>query len=746
MKDKKSRAGIRRALHAMAVLPAAVSGVGLSVPPAHAQGALEEIIVTAQRRDEVLRDVPVSVAVFSPESLAGSGVSGTTGLPALVPSIQLVRSGPSAMFYVRGVGNSSAGTGEEGANAFYVDNVFIADLKQTALKFNNIERVEVLKGPQGTLFGRNSSGGLVNVITREPGRQFEAKVNVGVANYETYTAQAYVAGPVTDTLSADIALTMTDQQEGWGRDQVTGKDVRLGWDWGVRSKWVWLPDDSTRVTLAGEYAKSSDNFSTAFRLAPGSVSTGGILPPADPYGTNTPDEQFSDMKLWGLNLTAEFDLTWAMLTSITGIRENRNHSGFDADTGPLKPAAGMDLAYIELRDTATSYQQEFRLASESDGPWSWQTGLFLLYTEAELHPQTSTGLAFASAPLITGGQNSVFSTLETTSYALFGELSHELTDSTLLTAGLRYTRDRLDFEGEQIPLQITMPNPTAPFSVDDSVTETEPTWRLSIRQDLTESINVYASYNRGFKSGTYSMSNITVAPVRPQTIDAYEVGIKSLLLDDRLRLNLSLFQYEISDYQVRATSGSSPVAILLNAAEVEVRGVEVEFEAAPLDNLRLYGSATWLDSEFTDFPNAPLTHLSPASCAAGGSTGAPTGGTTTCFGSATGNDTPLAPRFAGNVGASYTLLMGAAGELELSAIYSYNDGYYFEPDNRLEQPAFSTLNASVAWSPTPHWAVELWGRNLENETWYVSKLATSLADLSAPAAPRTYGVNFKYTY
>ncbi len=738
--------GHKHNCYVAALLPAAALGIGLAAPVVHAQGALEEVIVTAQRRDEVLRDVPVSVAVFSPESLASSGVSGTEGLPALVPSVQLVRSGPSAMFYVRGVGNSSAGTGEEGTNAFYVDNVFIADLKQTALKFNNVERVEVLKGPQGTLFGRNSSGGLVNVITREPGRDFEARINVGIANYETHTAQAYLAGPLTDTLSADVALTTTNQQQGWGRDQVTGKDVRLGWDWGVRSKWVWLPDDATRVTLTGEYAKSSDNFSTAFRLAPGSVSTGGIRPPADPYDTNTPDEQFSDMALWGMNLTAEFDLQWAMLTSITGVRENKNHSAFDADTGPLKPAFGMDLARIELRDTATSYQQEFRLASESDGPWSWQTGLFLLYTEAELHPQTSTGLAFASAPLITGGQNSVFSTLETTSAALFGELSYELTDSTLLTAGLRYTRDKLDFNGKQIPLPSPLPNPTAPFSIDDSTTETEPTWRLSIRQDITENINVYASYNRGFKSGTYSMSNIVVAPVRPQTIDAYEVGIKSLLLDSRLRLNLAAFQYEISDYQVRATSGSSPVAILLNAAEVDVNGVEIEFEVAPVEALRLYGSATWLDSEFADFPNAPLTWLSPANCAAGGSTGAPSGGTTTCFGSAAGNDTPLAPRFAGNVGMSYTLLVGASGELELSAMYSYNDGYYFEPDNRLEQPAFSTLNASVAWRPTPHWAVELWGRNLENETYYVSKLATSLADLSAPAAPRTYGVNFKYTY
>lgn len=739
-----NRKRMNYALQAAVVLPAAVLGLPTHVFAADAKGTLDEVIVTAQRRAENLQNVPISVAAFSQEALASSGVTGTGGLPQLVPSVQMVTSGPSTNFYVRGVGNSSSGTGEEGTNAFYVDGVFIADLKQTAMKFNNIERVEVLKGPQGTLFGRNSSGGLVNVITHEPGDKVEAKVNVGFANYQTYTTQAYLAGPVSDTVSADIALTSTDQKDGWGQDQITGKDVRLGWDWGARSKWVWRPSDATKITIGGEYAKSSGNFTTAFRLAPGSVGTAGSRPPADTYDTNTPSEQFTHMELWGLNLTAEFDMDWATLTSITGARENKNHSAFDADTGPVK-VSGMDLAYIDLRDKAQSFQEELRLASNSDGPLSWQTGLFLLHSKATLHPQTSLGLAFASAPAITGGENSVFSTLDTTSYAAFGEASYALATGTTLTGGLRYTHDNLDFKGEQIPIAGPFPNPTQPFSVSDSVTTEEPTYRLALRQDITENLNVYASYNRGFKSGTYSMSNIVVAPVQPQTINAYEVGMKSELLDKRLRLNLAAFKYDISDYQVRATSPSSPVAILLNAAEVDVHGFELEFEAAATDNLRLFGAATWLDSTFADFPAAPLTYLRPANCTQG-STGAPTGGAISCTGSAKGNDTPLAPKFAGNLGATYNLSMGDTGNVDFSVMYNYNDGYYFEPDNRLEQPAFSTVNASVAYRPTQNWAVELWGRNLENKAYYVSKLSTSLADLSAPAAPRTYGVNVKYNY
>lgn len=750
MKQKNGK-GLTRVFHAAAVLPTAVLGVGLgaAAPPAHAQGALEEVIVTAQRREESLQDVPISVAAFSQEALERSGVNATIGLPQLVPSVQLVRSGPSAMFFVRGVGNSSGGTGEEGTNAFYVDGVFLPDVKQTALKFNNIERIEVLKGPQGTLFGRNSSGGLVNVITHEPGEKVEAKLNLGVANYETYTSQAYLAGPLADTLSADIALTGTDQGEGWGKDQITADDVGSGWDWGLRSKWVWRPGDRTKITVAGEYAESSDDFTTAFRLAPGSLGIFGTLPPADPYDTNTPEDQFTDMESWGLTLTAEFDLDWATLTSITGARKNENHSGFDADTGPAQ-LGGRDLAYIEVEDSAQSLQEELRLASNSDGRLSWQTGLFFLSTEAELDPQTSTGFAFVSNPdPRAGGENSVFSTLDTTSYAAFGEVSYDLTASTILTAGVRYTHDKLEFEAEQVPIGA---NPRPPLFVDDSVTTEEPTYRLALQQDISEDLGFYASYNRGFKSGTYSMSSILVEPVEPQKIDAYEVGMKSQLLDNRLRLNLAAFRYEIDEYQVRSATGASPTAILLNAAEVEIDGLELEFEAAPVDNLRLFGAVTWLDAEFSDFPFAPFTYPRPAVCTPGGpapgmSTGAPTGGLTTCIGSAKGNDTPLAPEYAGNLGATYTLAMGSAGEMEFSVLYTYNDGYYFEADNRLEQPDFSTVNASISYRPTPNWAVELWGRNLDDETYYVQKLAlSSLGDNGIPAAPRTYGLNLKYTY
>ena len=726
-------------------MPAVIAALACVMPTAsfaqtdhtvRSRAVLEEVVVTAQRRQENLQEVPIAVIALGAETLASAGVDATVSLPELVPSVQLVRSGPSAMFFMRGVGNTSGGTGEEGANAIYVDGVYIADMKTSALKFNNIERVEVLRGPQGTLFGRNSSGGLINVITRTPGSEFEAQVNVGAANYDSYSSQLYVAGPLSDTLSADIAFTGTDQNDGWGRNALDGREVGLGWDWAVRSKWVWEPTADARFILAGGYGKESTDFSSAFRLAPGSVAAGGIHAQADAYDSNSNNHQFTDQRNKDLALTMEFDLHWATLTSITGYRDNTTHSSLDPDLTPLP------LTHIDLRSSITTFQEELRLASTTDGSLSWQTGVFFLNSTARLSPQQITGAAFG-AP---GIGNAVYSKLELNSYAAFGELTYTLTPSTQLTAGVRYTRDETDFNGRQVPVG----GPGTTVYRDDSMNAGKTTYRLALRQDITDNVNVYASYNRGFKAGTYSMSALGSDPVSPQEIDAFEVGLKSELFDSRVRLNGAAFYYEISDYQVRAATEVGATAQLLNAAEVEIRGFELELEAAPTEHLHLFAAATWLDTKFSKFPFAPHTYPNPASCAPGGTTpgvvsGAPSGGAITCIGSAKGNDTPLAPDFAGNIGGTYTIPL-ATGEVRLSASYSYNDGYYFEVDNRLHQPSYGTLNASVVYEPNQHWSVELWGRNLEDETYYIQKLGSALGDVAVAATPRTYGINFRYNY
>ncbi|HMO67631.1 MAG TPA: TonB-dependent receptor, partial [Novosphingobium sp.] len=265
-------------LAAMAVLAPASAALAQE---SESSGGLSEIIVTAQRRQENLQEVPIAVTAVTAQSLAETGIDATRDLPQVIPSVQFTRSGPSGLFFVRGVGTTNAAAGEEGANAVYVDGVYMADLGQTINYFNNIERIEVLKGPQGTLFGRNATGGLIHVITREPGDELEVDAEFGYANYETVQARAYIAAPLAQGLAADIAVVKHHQNNGWGRNLTAGTKNKFQTYWGVRSKVVAEPSDSVKFVLAGDYLRNKDN-PVGWRIADGTIGTGLNRGPGGP--------------------------------------------------------------------------------------------------------------------------------------------------------------------------------------------------------------------------------------------------------------------------------------------------------------------------------------------------------------------------------------------------------------------------------------------------------------------------------
>lgn len=714
-----------------------------------AQFRLEEVIVTAQRQAERLQDVPIAVVSLGAEALANRGVTSTMSLPEAVPGVQFQGSGGSNIFFVRGVGNTNAGIGEEGSNAFYVDGVYMPDLLQSAMRFNNIERVEVLKGPQGTLFGRNSSGGLVHVITKEPGDEFNVDVTVGYANYDKLSTQAYVAGPLSETVSADFALAAADQRDGWGKNQLTGADVAQEKYWGARSKVVWRPSNSLKITAAGEYFDLDETPYSNYFIAPG--TRGMTLNPMDPNtpAPESPDNGFDTTatgrsstayKVYGGSLTAEIDLGWSSLTSITTYRKLKaDDNAVDVDAGPYA------LLEIALNSETEAYQQEIRLASTGTDPLSWQVGLFYLHSTAEVLPQTITGQALLAQPpqgWIAGTRDVVKQTTE--SLAGFGEVGYALTPQTQITLGIRYTYDDRDLDGSQelIPGPAALV-PLPGTSIRRSATDKKTTYRLAVRHDLSDNISMYASYNRGFKSGLFSMNAAPWLPVDPQTTDAYEIGLKSSLLDDRLRINLAAFHYKIDDYQVRASSDTN-TQLLLNAAEVEVNGFELDFEAMLSERISLFGAVTVLDSEFSSFPNVPVFSPRPV-LQIPGIGEVIIGGNVASTVDGTGNDTPMAPRYAGNIGAMYRMPV-RNGTVLATAQYSYNDGYYFAPDNRQRQKSFGLLNMSLTYEMVNNWSLELWGRNLTDEKHYSTQLASEFSDWVVRAAPRTYGVNVRYQY
>ena len=770
------------ALVCAAAVLAPVAAIAQEAAAEASQGGLSEIVVTAQRRAENLQAVPIAVSAMTSATLENTGIDATRDLPQVIPSVQFTRSGPSGLFFVRGVGTTNAAAGEEGANAVYVDGVYMADLGQTINYFNNLERIEVLKGPQGTLFGRNATGGLIHIITREPGDEYTLDGEIGFANYKTVQARAYVAGPITDTISADLAVTRFHQNDGWGRNLTRGDKNFIQSYGGARSKIVARPTDGIKLTLAGDYFKNRDN-PIGWRIADDTIGTGGCRGPgaptttvtcprpavADNHDTTANDFALTTQEIWGTSLTGEFDLGFASLTSITAYRETQTHSDFDVDGGPLP------LIRIQYASGVQSFQQELRLASNDTEPFAWQIGAFYLNTEAT-NDSFFSGAAFGTAQ----GQE-VQAKLKTDSYAVFGEATYAITPTTKVTGGIRYTEDRRNFDASQFILTaggalvpggaVTNPSGTpleTPGVQQSKLKYNEVTWRLALRQELAEDISVYASANRGFKSGSYSLQNPLNDPYRPQTIMAYELGVKSELFDRRLRLNLSGFHYKIDDYQVRSAALGNPgSSLVLNAATVKVDGIELEFEAAPIDNLRLFGGVTWLDSRYSRFGGpgqefqAPIIYpiigaqTSGQTCPTGlrGSRnpgvvipGQWVGGWHTCLGDVSGNKVSNAPEWAATFGATYTVPVSETGELRFTGLYAYNDGYFFEPDNVMQQESFHLLNASVEYRPSPNLGVEIWGRNLTNTDYAAQKISTGTGTTQTNGAPRTYGVNLKFNF
>jgi iron complex outermembrane recepter protein len=775
----------RRLLAATATLALAT---GMASAPAFAQDAapvdgaqagLEEIVVTAQRRAENLQDVPIAVSAITAATLERTGIEATRDLPQVVPSVQFTRSGPSGLFFVRGVGTTNAAAGEEGANAVYVDGVYMADLGQTINYFNNIERVEVLKGPQGTLFGRNATGGLIHVITREPGAETVMTGEIGYANYNTIHARAYAAGPLSDTISADIALTTSHQGDGWGRNLTTGTDNKFHTYYGVRSKIVGRLSDAVKVTLSGDYLNSRDN-PVGWRIADGTIGSGKCrgpgapIPPdpqtcpsaliADGHDTTADRPALTKQEIYGGSLTVEADIGFATLTSISAYRKTTTNSDFDVDGGPL------NLVNILFLSGMKSFQQEVRLASNATEPLSWQIGAFYLNTKA-FNDATFFGGAFVH-PLLGRFDQEVKAELTTNSYAAFGEATYSITPTTQITGGIRYTADRRDFDASQFLLLIpsgtripggTATNPSGAPLPTPGVQQTklsydQVTWRVALRQELTPDINFYASVNRGFKSGSYSLQNPLNDPYLPQTIMAYEAGIKAELFDRRLRVNLAGFHYDIDDYQVRSAAAANPgSSLVLNAATVKVDGVELEFEAAPTDQLRLFGGVTWLNSRYGTFGGpgqnfqAPIVYPQPATCPAnlrgtrdpGVVTGPWVGGYQTCFGDVSGNKVSNAPEWALSLGATYTIPMGLDKQLRFTALYSYNDGFFFEPDNIARQDAYSLLNLSAEYR-IGGLGLEVWARNVTDTEYAAQKITTGTGTAQTNAAPRTYGVTVKW--
>ncbi|MGE0115713.1 MAG: TonB-dependent receptor [Steroidobacteraceae bacterium] len=682
---------------------------------------LEEVVVTAQRREERLQDVPIAVSAISSEQLAAAGIDSTTELQYAVPGFIAEQSGAIPHYAVRGISNTNVGPGVESAVAMYVDGVYISATPSSLMKLSNIERIEVLKGPQGTLFGRNATGGLVQVITKDPQHKPQADASVGYGNYQTFTGSLYATSGIADTLAADLSMSYTNQGQGYGKNLFDGEGYqRFPRDLAARTKWLWEPSAATRVKFAYDYSKL--DLKIAFVPFPGPQGTGTPLNGTF-YDADSNIQQRIVTQASGGSIDIQHEFDQARLLSITSSRQSESDLLADLDATP-RPVVAAQYA-----DKEQQFTEELQLQSLNNTVFSWVVGAYYYYGTGRYQP-----FRLITGPAV--GQE--FNSKGTTeSWAGFGQGTYEFLPDTHLTLGLRYTSETRDAIST-----VVIPSPS---SASGHVSFDKLTSRLSLDRKFTPNVMGYVSYNRGFQSGGFDLGSVQNGAYQPETIDAYEIGLKSEWFDQRIRFNIAAFHYQFDNLQLKILSTGGTITTI-NGPKAKLDGADADAAFVLTDRLQVSMGASYVHSEFQNFPNAPYYNYNPNStfvaCA-----GANTRFLTAVKCDATGNQLPGAPKLSGNLAATYTIPL-KTGKIAVDGNLYYNGGWFSDSDNQLKQPAYSVLNGFVSWSSSDDAnSIKLWGKNLTDKK-YATGITTisGLAYTHQPAPPLTYGLTLQHHF
>ncbi|GLS99078.1 TonB-dependent receptor [Sphingobium jiangsuense] len=692
---------------------------------AQSESGLQDIVVTAQRRSESAQTVPISVAAFSAESLAASGTKATTDLSSLVTGLTVTPVGARQPLYLRGVGNSNIAASP--AVLLFVDGVY-QPFNIGSQSFSDIASIEVAKGPQGTLFGRNATGGVIQVATRDPSSDPTGEFQIGYGNYDTLSGKAYLAGALTSSVRASLAGFYENQSDGWGRSIATGEDIFKSKSVGVRGKVVIDVSDLTSITLAADYTYSRGNSGSAVAQAIGGTGflfdyVSGTKYSLSPYDVNANYTPLYTSKEGGASITVKSEVGAVDLLSITSWRKNRSYTQVDYD--------GSAAPFFDLsrHDESTAVTQEFQAKSQGDSKLSWVAGLFYYHNDSTLTPFRFGGVgatAVFGAPL--GSPYDIFAFDTVNAYAAYAQATAEIFPDTRLTLGARYTIEKHEQNG-YVEAGSVVPGTTG----RQSKTFRKPSFRASLDHRFGRDLMIYASYNRSFNAGyfnTASVGGFTAAAnpgVKPETIDAYEVGFKSELFDRHVRFNLSAFRYDYANLQQQIFRNGALATV--NAASARIQGVDAEVQVRLLGKLDIALSAEYLDPKYESYPDGPMYSY------------APIGALILSSGDAKGYSTPNAPHFSFNASVNYAILSDI-GRFNASASLNYRGDTYGDSFERFKLKNRYLANASLKWtSLDDKTSVTLWGKNLFNEIYDEAySMLDPVGPAGTPGAPRTYGV------
>lgn len=662
------------------LLLASVASAAFAVPAAHAQdqtapqapddqaadaGAGGGIVVTARRREEALQDVPLAVTVLNAQTIEQTGSYNINRLQQLQPSLQFYSTNPrNSSLNIRGLGVPLGLTndGIEQGVGIYVDQVFYNRVAAAALDFVDIEQIEVLRGPQGTLYGKNTTAGAINITTRAPSFSYEGKAEISIGNLNFKQAKATVSGPLSDRVAVRIGASVTDRQ-GTIYNVATNQHVNSQDFLGLRGALLWKATDTLNITLSGDYNLQNPNccaqiyagygptqrpanrqYPALTALFPNPNGPGAYaVPSTNPYDRLTDlDAQLKARnEQGGASLRAEWDRGAGTLTSVTAYRY------WDWQPSNDRDFTGLALTPISQNPTQQKqWTQELRYA-QSGETLDFVVGAFGFHQKIHTTGQQvqgpdasrwfftndSTFGTLASDPGVLDGltaDNDI--RLKNSSAALFGQLTWHVTDRLDLQPGVRLNYDKktgsydsvvTDGDGRLVTFADTSLRARAQRSVlaPQFFEETFSDWNLSYdftaSYHFTDMVMGYATYSRGFKSGGLNLNGVPlsatgvpqteVATVRPEKVNHFELGLKTQFWDRKATFNLTGFWTEISDYQAIVNNGQNSVlrGYLANADKVRTRGVEWEFTARPSDRINLYYSGAYTDATYRKFENAP---------------------------------------------------------------------------------------------------------------------------------------------
>jgi iron complex outermembrane recepter protein len=695
------------------------------INPAMAQ--LEEILVTAQKRAESAQDVPITISAFSANQLENSGFDNLSDLTMMSPSMQFGNFGPIAFVTMRGIGNENTTAGGDPGVAVHLDGIYMGRPVASLFSAFDTERVEILRGPQGTLYGRNATGGSINLVTKKPDDEFGGEVDVTYGDYDWLRFRGALNIPLSDTAAARIVVFKEDR-DGYTQNSVAGgTEANDADNTGVRAHLSFDLGDNGSLLLSASHIDSGGVGSKPeLREAfPGSTTGQNLAGPPGfafnprgpfsgiPAGNNyiinrgtgevavndlTPFleaknvAESQDNTLTLLSATFEWNFENISFKSITGYVESEFESHADEDYSAL------DLAELVLTEEAQQFSQEFQLLSNNDGPFQWIAGLYYFKEDATRQSRffRSRYDVFATTFGVESGFD-IGGQVDSESVAVFGQGTYSLSDTLSLTAGLRYTDD------EKVGTNLGFQFRGRPYADPVGDSWDELTYRLALDWRMSDNVMLFGSFSTGYKSGGINQVaalslGATTAIYDPEFVDAIELGIKSTLLDGRLQLNTSIYHNKYEDLQFQIFGLAGPEAF--NAEGATVKGLEVELRAALTDTLMIDASLGLTDSAF----DAQVINGAQID----------------------GNQVQRTPDTTYSLGLTNDWALGDGSGIRLRLEYSYTDDIFYTAFNRTAGFAtpggndlaedYSNLNARLFWfSADEKWTVEASITNLTDE-------------------------------